>query len=200
VTREQVPVGPGAGRNRAQRRINSQSVVKFERGGKGRFKQSQQPRAPSSRGSPGQGRGPLLGDREGSQDRRRVRLISYPPILRAFTIASACRIAKRASKLRSPASECPMRAPTIKVRIAASSASIDMGFPPAAPPNIQPLLRRERQHLFVEALLYHHRQLFVGGRASRREAAESCSRDRMGAPPAASPGQVCSTATSGSTR
>jgi hypothetical protein len=27
-----------------------------------------------------------------------------------------------------------------------------------------PLLRRERRHLFVEVLLYRHRQLFVGGR------------------------------------
>jgi hypothetical protein len=38
-----------------------------------------------------------------------------------------------------------MRAPTTTVRIAASSASIDMGFPPAVPRSIQPLLRRERR-------------------------------------------------------
>jgi hypothetical protein len=52
-----------------------------------------------------------------------------PAHLSALTIVSACRIAESASELRSPASGSPLSAPKITDRIAASSASIDMGYP-----------------------------------------------------------------------
>ena len=63
------------------------------------------------------------GRRDGTPPSQAItRLISYPPILRAFTIASACRIAKRVSKPRFAGFSVPHEGADDYVRIAASSA------------------------------------------------------------------------------